>query len=77
MKHISLEFLTPLVRDLLSYSVTEDYAEEIIGLDNFMERVREDIETSSAWTTEGHYNNSDVRMAVGRVILNVMKWELT
>lgn len=69
MGHINLEYLAPRVRDLLSYCVTEDYAREIVDTNGFVERVRDDIEQTSAWKDEGFYSASDVRMAVGRVLL--------
>ena len=35
-----------------------------------MESVMEDIMTSSDWENNGHYNDDDVRLAIGRVFMN-------
>jgi hypothetical protein len=34
----------------------------------FMEAVIDDIKTTSDWEDSGHYNDDDVRLAIGRVL---------
>ena len=34
-----------------------------------MEAVMDDIKTSSDWEDNGHYNDDDVRLAIGRVMM--------
>ena len=34
-----------------------------------MEAVIDDIKTSSDWEDSGHYNDDDVRLAIGRVLM--------
>ena len=34
-----------------------------------LEDVIDDIKTSSAWEDDGHYNDDDVRLAIGRVVM--------
>lgn len=67
MKHIELEYLTPFVRSLLERSMSAEYAERIVETEGFVERIRDDIETTSAWETEGYYNLDDVLYAIGRI----------
>ena len=35
-----------------------------------MEDVIDDIKTSSDWENDGHYNDDDVRLAIGRVLMS-------
>lgn len=41
-----------------------------------MDAVMEDIKTSSAWEDDGHYNDDDVRLAIGRVIMACLDIEI-
>ena len=34
-----------------------------------MEAIVDDIKTSSDWDNDGHYNDDDVRLAIGRVLM--------
>ena len=36
----------------------------------FMEDVIEDVMCSSAWDDEGYYNDDDIRLAIGRVLMD-------
>ena len=45
----------------------EDYEE--IG-NTFMEDVIEDVMCSSAWDEEGYYNDDDIRLSIGRVLID-------
>ena len=36
----------------------------------FMEDVIEDVMRSSAWDDEGYYNDDDIRLAIGRVLMD-------
>lgn len=67
MKHIELEYLKPFIRSILERSMSAEYAERIVETEGFVERIRDDIETTSAWETEGHYNLDDVFYAIGRI----------
>lgn len=69
MEHIDLATLTPFVRAILAQSVSDDCAGEIVETEGFMERVRIEIEVTSAWSDEGYFGADDVVMAIGRVIL--------
>ena len=41
-----------------------------------MEAVMDDIKTSSDWEENGHYNDDDVRLAIGRVMMNRLGIEI-
>lgn len=36
----------------------------------FMEDVIEDVKCASAWEDEGYYNEDDIRLAIGRVLID-------
>ena len=72
MNRIDLDFIRGFVKAELSYAVGDDYAEKISETDEFIEAVREDLETSSAWYTEGSFNTDDLCMAIGRTILKAL-----
>ena len=74
MKHIPFEELSPIVREFLAPAVSDEYARKIAENETeFLSRVREDIETASAWSDEEYYNDSDVRYAIGRIILEYIR----
>lgn len=69
------------IRMILMHSVSSDYVRyilehqerdeeyELIG-NTFMEDVIEDVMYSSAWDDEGYYNEDDIRLAIGRVLID-------
>lgn len=69
------------VRMILQFSVSSeyvryileekdnDYEDEYIG-HTFMDDVIEDVMCSSAWDDEGYYNEDDIRLAIGRTLMD-------
>lgn len=39
----------------------------------FMEDIIEDVIHSSAWNDEGYYNDDDIRLAIGRVLIDRLR----
>lgn len=73
MNRIDLDFIRGFVKTELSPAVGDEYARKISEMDEFIEAVRKDVETSSAWFTEGHFNTDDLRLAIGRTIFEELK----
>lgn len=69
MKHIELEYLTPFVRSILERSMKEDYAQDIVETEGFMERVRDNVEFIADWETTGGYTLDNVLAAIGKIFL--------
>lgn len=69
MKHIELEYLTPFVRSILERSMKEDYAQDIVETEGFMERVRDNVEFIADWETSGEYTLDNVLAAIGKIFL--------
>lgn len=68
-KHIDeLDFAVE-VRHILPAAVGSDYAYYISNNDEFLEAVLKDVEETSAWKDEGYYTDDDIRLAIGRVIM--------
>ena len=69
------------VRMILQFSVSSeyvryileekdnDYEDEYIG-HTFMDDVIEDVMCASAWDDEGYYNEDDIRLAIGRTLMD-------
>ena len=72
MEHIDLDFIKGFVEAQLAPVVGDDYAEKIAETDGFIEAVREDVETSSDWETEGTFGLDDLCLAVGRILLKAL-----
>ena len=58
----------------LSLSMDDEAAIKVADSKNakgitVMDDVMDDIKTSSAWEDSGHYNDDDVRLAIGRVMM--------
>lgn len=62
-------YIEATVRYLLAGSVGKDYAEEFVANEEFMQQVWEDVEAASALRPLGRFNDDDVRLALGRVLL--------
>lgn len=73
MEHINLEIFTPFVQSILSRSVSDDFAKKITEIEGFMERVREIVESTSAWKNGYVIGADDVDMAIGRTIFEKLK----
>lgn len=62
------------VEDIMRKSVSSDYVNDILDYetntgDTIFERIKEDVEVTSAWYDEQYYNDDDIKLAIGRVIL--------
>lgn len=62
------------IRYILEESVSDDYARYILDAEDhagitFMESVIQDVLESSDWDEHGHYNDSDIRFAIGRQLI--------
>ena len=69
------------IRMIMQSAVSSEYARYIledrerdegynyIG-NTFMEDVVEDVMCSSAWDDEGYYNDDDIRLSIGRVLID-------
>ena len=69
------------IRMILAHAVSSEYVRHILeGTEKdeegytigntFMEDVIEDVMCSSAWDDEGYYNDDDIRLAIGRVLID-------
>ena len=47
-----------------------------IGNESMMSAIMDDIKTSSDWENDGHYNDDDVRLAIGRVMMKAFHIEV-
>lgn len=65
----SRDFLEEL-RQILASAVGSDYASYIASDDDFFAAVKENVEETSAWQDEGFYMDDDIRLAVGRVLMD-------
>lgn len=65
-----------LVHKIMRSAVSSDYARYILEHENeetentFMDDVIDDVMCSSAWDDEGYYNDDDIRLAIGRVLID-------
>ena len=69
------------IRMILMHSVSSEYVRYIledrekdeeynyVG-NTFMEDVIEDVMCASAWDEEGYYNDDDIRLSIGRVLID-------
>lgn len=66
------------IRNRIQYAVGSDYARYILedkgedGESTFVEDVIDDVLCSSAWEDEGYYSDDDIRLAIGRVLMDRM-----
>lgn len=70
-RHIPEHEIREDIISVLEDIVTIDYAMELAENNRFSKLVREDVEACSAWEDEGFYNLTDVRLAIGRVMVNL------
>lgn len=67
---IDRKILINEVNNVLSQSTSSEYSMVIANNDEFINAVQEDVEITSAWEDEGSYNEDDIRLAIGRVIMD-------
>jgi len=66
------------ITSMMQFAVGSDYARYILGdkgedgENTFIEDVIEDVMCASAWGDEGFYSSDDVRLAIGRVLMDRM-----
>lgn len=64
------------IAQIMRSAVSSDYARYILddkgedGEAAIMEDIIEDVMCSSAWDDEGYYNDDDIRLAIGRVLMD-------
>lgn len=57
------------VFQILAESVGRDYARCIAFNEEFLAAVKQNVEETSAWEDEGYYTDDDIRLAIGRIIM--------
>ena len=73
MKKIPKTTFRREIETIICQSVDSDYVGSILehetgnGMTIF-ELIKDDVETTSAWGDDYHYNDSDIKLAIGRVI---------
>ena len=84
MKEMSKDerrFLKQTIEEILAQAVTKDYAKYILentddGEENceyeitLMEHIVDNVLETSAWENEGNWNDDDVRLAIGRELMD-------
>lgn len=64
------------IRMIMQNAVSSEYARYILEHENeetentFMDDVIDDVMCASAWDEEGYYNDDDIRLAIGRVLID-------
>ena len=58
------------LRPILSSAVGKDYSYYILIDEGFFHAVKQNVEETSAWRDEGYYTDDDIRLAIGRVIMD-------
>jgi hypothetical protein len=64
------------IRMIIQSAVSSEYARYILEHENeetentFMDDVIEDVMCASAWDEEGYYNDDDIRLSIGRVLID-------
>lgn len=63
------------ITDTMLHAVSSDYVRYILeekdgwSGNTFMEDVIDDVMCSSAWDEEGYYNFDDIRLSIGRILM--------
>ncbi len=69
MKYINdRDFMEELL-PILASCFGSDYAHYIARNNDFYFAVKQNVEETSAWRDEGYYTDDDIRLAVGRTIM--------
>lgn len=68
------KFIEAEIRMVMQKAVSSDYARYILehkkNRSTFVDDVIDDVLSSSAWEDEGFYNDDDIRLAIGRVLMD-------
>lgn len=56
------------IYEVLSRSVSKDYATALMGNEEFLDYVIDDIKLTSGYEDEGIYSDADIKYAIGRAI---------
>lgn len=71
-----------LVYKIMADATSSDYARYILEHEDswtgitVMQDVIENVMETSAWNDEGYYNEDDVRLAIGRILIERMEIEI-
>lgn len=68
--------LEQFITEILRGAVSDDYARYILENDNIIEDIIDDVLTSSAWEDERYYNEDDIRLAIGRILITKLNIEV-
>lgn len=69
MKYINNRDFMEELKPILASAVGNDYAHYIACDDDFFTAVIKNVEETSAWNDEGYYTDDDIRLAIGRAIM--------
>lgn len=58
------------MRQILDAAVGSDYAYCLCQDEAFSSAVKKNVEETSAWAEEGYYNEDDIRLAIGRIVMD-------
>lgn len=70
------------IRMIMQNAVSSEYARYILEHENeetestFIDDVIEDVMCASAWDEEGYYNDDDIRLSIGRILMERMSIEI-
>lgn len=80
MNEVQKKEIEILINKIMVSAVSSDYANYILEhtkkRKTFMNDVIEDVMCTSAWEEEGYYNDDDIRLAIGRVLMERLKIEV-
>lgn len=68
------------IKEVMLYAVSDEYVERLLEMkDNgsgntVIKDIVNDVMCSSAWDEEGYYNLDDIRLAIGRILLQRLGW---
>ena len=63
------------ITEILQNAVSDEYARTILEYEDnitgntFMDDIIDNIIETSAWEDEGYYNSSDIKFAIGRILI--------
>ena len=80
MNEVQKKEIKMLINKIMIDAVSSDYASYILEhtkkRKTFVDDVIEDVMCASAWEEEGYYNDDDIRLAIGRVLMERLKIEV-
>lgn len=71
-KEIPMDGFMQEMRTILASATGSDYAYYLAGNDEFANDVKSNVEETSGWRDEGYYTDDDIRLAIGRVLLDYL-----